>query len=332
MDLSSRYLGMELPHPFVPGASPLADDLDAVRRLEDAGAAAIVMRSLFEEQIEAEQRAIVAHVELPAESFAEATSYLPDPGSFRLGVDEYLEHLRRIRDAVGIPVIGSLNGTTEGPWLDSARAIERAGASALELNLYHLETDPTTDARHFEERLRDLVAHVAVELEIPVAVKLSPFFSSLAHFACQLEEAGAGGLVIFNRFYQADLDIEELEVERRLALSDSSELLLRLRWLAVLSAQRELSLGVTGGVHTVEDAIKALMCGADVVQLVSALLLHGAARLTMLRDGLAAWLEEHDYESLAQLRGSMNLARCPDPAAYERANYMQILQSWKLRV
>jgi len=329
VDLSTQYLGFDLPHPFLPGASPLADDLDTVRRLEDAGAAALVMRSLFEEQIVAEQAATVGHMERSAESFAEATFYLPRPEGFALGPDEYLEQLRRIKAAVEIPVIGSLNGTTEGRWLEYAGLIAEAGASALELNLYQLATDPEEDGAALERRLVSVVRAVRARVRIPLAVKLSPFYTALAHFARGLEDAGADGLVVFNRFYQADIDIEELEVERSLHLSDSSELLLRLRWLAILSSQRSLSLAVSGGVHTAADAVKAVMSGAHAVQLVSRLLQHGPEEISRLRRELAAWLEEHEYDSLAQMRGSMNLARCPDPAAYERDNYVQILQGWK---
>ena len=328
MDLSTRYLGLDLPHPFMPGASPMVEDLDTVRRLEDGGAAAIVMNSLFEEQIVYEQLATAASLDGPADSFAEALSYFPEPDSLALGPEEYLEQLRRIREAVGIPVIGSLNGTTKGRWLDYAEQIEQAGAHALELNVYQLATDPEESGADLERRTVEVVAEVRQRIQIPIAVKLSPFYSALANFAKQLVAAGADGLVIFNRFYQADIDVEELEVERTLHLSDSSELLLRLRWLAVLSATVDTSLAVTGGVHSSLDAIKAVMTGADAVQLVSALFRRGPEYLTGIRRRVEEWLVEHEYESLDQMRGSMSLARCPDPAAYERANYMHILQGW----
>lgn len=328
MDLSTKYLGLDLPHPFMPGASPMVEDLDTVRRLEDGGAAAIVMNSLFEEQIVLEQLATAASLDGPADSFAEALSYFPEPDSLALGPEEYLEQLRRIREAVGIPVIGSLNGTTKGRWLDYAEQIEQAGAHALELNVYQLATDPEECGADLELRTVEMVTEVRQRIQIPIAVKLSPFYSALANFAKQLVAAGADGLVIFNRFYQADIDVEELEVERTLHLSDSSELLLRLRWLAVLSATVETSLAVTGGVHSSLDAIKAVMTGADAVQLVSALFRRGPEYLTGIRRRVEEWLVEHEYESLDQMRGSMSLARCPDPAAYERANYMHILQGW----
>ena len=328
MDLSTRYLGFELPHPFMPGASPLADELDTVRRLEDAGAAAIVMRSLFEEQLVGEQIAAHRFMEDPADSFAEALTYLPSPESFVLGPEEYLEQLRAIKEAVSVPVIASLNGTSRGGWLEFARLIEQAGADALELNVYQLATDPARSAGDVERETLEMLGVVRDEVRLPLAVKLSPFYSALAHFATRLDEAGAGGLVLFNRFYQADIDVEELEVERALHLSNSSELLLRLRWLAILSPRLHASLAVSGGVHTPVDAVKAVMTGADAVQVVSALLERGPGYLAELRRGVAEWLEEHEYDSLAQMRGSMNLATCPDPAAFERANYMQLLQSW----
>jgi dihydroorotate dehydrogenase (fumarate) len=329
MDLSTTYLGFRLPHPLMPGASPMVDDLDTVRRLEDAGAAAIVMHSLFEEQIEIEQAGTIHHMEVHAESFAEALSYFPRPDEYALGPDRYLDQLRRIKAAVAVPVIASLNGVTPSGWLEYARLLEQAGADALELNVYYVATDPSEGATRVEERLLEAARVVRAEARIPVAVKLSPFYSSLAHVAHALDEIGAGGLVVFNRFYQPDIDVEALEVVPHLRLSDSSELLLRLRWLAVLSGRVRASLAVSGGVHTVVDAVKALMAGAHAVQMVSALLQYGPEHLGRIRQGLSEWLEEHEYESLAQMQGSMSLQRCPDPAAFERANYMRVLQSWK---
>jgi dihydroorotate dehydrogenase (fumarate) len=328
MDLSTTYLRLELPHPLISGASPLADDLDMVRKLEDAGAAAIVMRSLFEEQLVQEQVATDWHMASPSDSFAEALSYLPDPETFQLGPGEYLEQLARVKAAVSVPVIGSLNGTTLGGWLEYARLIQEAGADALELNVYRLAADPDESAEAVEQQSLDMVRAVRESVEIPLSVKLSPFYTALASFARRLHEAGADGLVLFNRFYQADIDPEELEAVRTLHLSDSSELLLRLRWLAILSARLELSLASSGGVHTTLDAVKAVMCGAAGVQVVSALLRNGPEHLTVLRDGIESWLVEHEYETLAQAQGSMNLERCPDAEAYERANYMHILQGY----
>jgi dihydroorotate dehydrogenase (fumarate) len=297
MDLSTVYLGLQLRHPLMPGASPLVDDLDMVRRLEDAGAAAIVMHSLFEEQIIAEQFSAFDHTEVHAGITAEALSFLPDTNVFALGPDEYLNQIRRIKQAVSIPVIASLNGSSLGGWLGFAEQMQQAGADAIELNVYSVATDLRDTAQEVERRVLDMVRSVKEQIRTPIAVKLSPFYSALAHFARQLDETGADGLVIFNRFYQPDLDIEELNVEHKLRLSDSTELLLRLRWLAILSGRLRGSLAVTGGVHTVSDAIKAVMCGAHAVQMVSALLLHGVQHLAAVRDGMARWLDEHEYAS-----------------------------------
>jgi dihydroorotate dehydrogenase (fumarate) len=328
LDLSTSYLGLRLPHPLVVGASPLVDDLDTVRRLEDAGAAAVVMHSLFEEQLTGEQLATFATMESAEGAFAEAVTFFPSPPAFSLGPEEYLEQIRRIKSAVGVPLIASLNGSTAGGWLTYARLLQDAGADALELNVYYLATDPGASGELLERRTLAMVETVKQGLAIPVAVKISPYYSSLAHFARRLEQAGADGLVLFNRFYQPDLDPENLEVERRLRLSTSAELPLRLRWLAILSGRLHLSLAATGGVHTALDAVKAVAAGAHAVQLVSALLQRGPDHLRAVREGFAQWLDEHGYSALAELRGSLNLDRCPDPAAYERANYMHLLQSW----
>ena len=328
MDLSIDYLGLKLPHPLIAGASPMADDLDLVRRLEDAGASAIVMRSLFEEQVRAEQMAALRHMGDPGESFAEALSYFPDTVTFGMSSEVYLDRVRRVREAVDVPVIASLNGSTPGGWLGYAHDLEQAGAHALELNLYTIPTDAADDAAAVEARAVDIVREVKRALSIPVAVKLSPFYSSLPAFVRRLDDAGADGVVLFNRFYQPDIDPETLEVVRALQLSDSSELPLRLRFLAILYGHVRLSLAATGGVHTAMDALKAVMAGASGVQMVSALLRHGPAHLATVLADLRRWLEEHEYRSLEQARGSMSLARCPDPSAYERANYVQILQSW----
>jgi len=329
MDLSTRYLGFDLPHPFMPGASPMVDDLDTVKELEDAGAAAICMNSLFEEQIVHEEIAAARMTEDPANSFAEALSYFPEPDSLSYGPDEYLNKVRRVVEAVKVPVIGSLNGTTKGRWLEYAGLIEETGANALELNVYHLATDPNESGAELEQRFVEIITEVKQQISIPVAVKLSAYYTSLANFGKRLVDAGADGLVLFNRFYQADIDVEELEVQRTLVLSNSSALLLRLRWLAILSGQLNCSFAVTGGVHGEIDAVKAIMTGADAVQMVSALLRHGPDFLRIVRRELAQWLIDHDYDSLAQAKGSMNLSRSPDPGAYERANYMDILKSWK---
>ncbi len=331
MDLTTRYLGLSLAHPLMPGASPMVDDLGLVRRLEDAGAAAIVMHSLFEEQITQGQLAAHSGIEANAESSAEATSYFPHASVFALGPESYLEQIRRIRAAVAVPVIASLNGTTPGGWLEYARLVEEAGAHALELNVYSVPTDPGASATDVEDRVVEIVRTVRGEVRIPLAVKLSPFYSSLPNLVRRIEEAGADGLVLFNRFYQPDIDPERLEVTRALQLSDSTELLLRVRWLAILSWQTKMSLAASGGVHTAADAIKAMMAGACAVQVSSALLRAGPEHLRTMIDGVRDWLAEHEYESVAQLTGSMNHARCPDPAAYERGNYVRILQGWSGR-
>jgi len=326
MDLSTDYLGFHLPHPFMPGSSPLVDDLDMVRRLEDAGAAAIVLHSLFEEQIVGEELAMYDAVKTPAESYPEALSYLPDPAEFALGTHEYLEQISRIKAAVSVPVIASLNGTTPTSWMEYARLMEQAGADALEINVYDLATDPLETGEDVERRALDVVSSVREAVRIPLAVKLSPFYSSLSNLARRLEKAGANGLVLFNRFYQPDIDIEELEVVPKLYLSSPNELLLRLRWLAILSSQFPGSLAVTGGVHTGLDVIKATMAGAHATQLVSALLRHGPDHLRTVRREVEAWMAEHEWESLGDMRGNMSLGRLPDPAAYERANFRLALR------
>jgi dihydroorotate dehydrogenase (fumarate) len=329
MDLSVEYLGLKLAHPLLPGASPLADEVGTVRALEDAGAPAIVMRSLFEEQLTQEQLSTFMATEQHRELSAEASSVLPEPADYRLGPDTYLEQLRKIRAAVKVPVIASLNGTTLGGWIDFARLIEQAGASALELNLYAVPTDPARDGAAVEKEMLELVRTLKGRVKIPVAVKLSPFYTSVASVARGLEEAGADALVLFNRLFEPEIDVEALEVKRVLHLSDSSELPLRLRWLAILSAQRKIPLAISGGVHETVDVVRALMAGATAVQLVSTLLRNGPSRLLSLRASLERWLVEREYSSVRQLRGSMNLKACPDPSAYERANYIHLLHGWR---
>jgi dihydroorotate dehydrogenase (fumarate) len=329
MDLSTKYLGFDLPHPLMPGSSPLADDLDTVKRLEDAGAAAIVLRSLFEEQIVGDELSTFRAFAGTSESHAEAATYLPEPEAFALGTHDYLEQLQRIKKAVAVPVFASLNGTTPESWIEYARLIEQAGADALEVNIYELATDPLQSGEDVEERTIAVVAAVREAVKIPIAVKLSPFYSSLSHLARCIERAGANGLILFNRFYQPDIDAENLEVEPRLYLSSPAELLLRLRWLAVLSGQLGGSLAVTGGVHNALDAVKAIMAGAHAVQMVSVLLRRGPETLSRLRGELARWLEDHGYDSLKQMQGSMGYGRGANPAAFERSNYMRILQSWR---
>lgn len=327
-DLTTNWLGLKLEHPVFPGASPLVDDLDMVKRLEDAGASCITMHSLFEEQLVAEQMAAHRHMDAWTEANAEAHGWFPSTADFALGPDAYLEQIRKIREAVKVPVVGSLNGTTPGGWIDYAKQIEQAGASALELNLYALPSDPGQDAHSIEQEQHFIIRKVKASVKIPIAVKLSPFYSSLPNFARSLEAEGIAGLVLFNRLYQPDIDPENLALNRVLHLSDPSELLMRIRWLAILSAKTKLPLAASGGVHETEHVIKALMAGANAVQVVSELLKNGPKRITTMRDGLKLWLEEHEYDSVTQLIGSMNLERSPDPSGYERANYVKLLQGY----
>ena len=329
MNLGTEYLGLKLAHPLVAGAGPLSDDLDGVRRLEDAGASTIVLRSLFEEQITREQLSEWINLDSHGDSFAEAATYLPSPNDFALGPFQYLEHLRRTKDAVRIPVIASLNGATPGGWIEYARLTEQAGADALELNLYRIATGPETTGADIEREAIETVQQVKMAVKIPVAVKLSPFYSAFAHLAQELDRAGADGLVLFNRFYQPDIDPEALIATRTLHLSDPSELRLRLHWMAILSGRVRGSLAVTGGVHSAIDVVKATMAGAHVTQMVSALLLHGPMHLRAVLDDLAAWMQKHEWHSLAEMRGNMSLRKVPDPDAYERANYMLMLQGWR---
>ena len=330
MDLATTYLGLPLKNPVMPGASPLVDQLDTVRRLEDAGAAAVVMHSLFEEQITRDQLAEFAHTENPAESFSEAVSYFPRMEDYALGPDRYLSQISRIKEMVDIPVIGSLNGISPGGWIDHARLIQQAGADALELNVYYVATDPDEPGVAVEKRTLDILQAVKESVTIPIAVKLSPFFSSPGHFAKQLDSLGAAGVILFNRFYQPDIDIEALEASHRLDLSNSTELRLRLRWAAILHGHLNADIAVSGGVHTVEDIVKAIMCGANAVQVVSSLLKYGPSHIGSLINGLSHWLEDHEYESIDQMRGSMSLQHCPDPTVFERANYLRVLQLWKV--
>lgn len=328
-DLSTTYLGLKLANPLMPGASPLVDSLDRVRALQDAGASAIVMHSLFEEQIDREMKAEYAHLHRHEDVFAEAAGFFPESDTYALGPQEYLEHIRRVKEACRIPVIASLNATQLGGWVEYANLIQQAGADALELNLYYLATDAAVSGEEVESDALEIVRTVKAGVKIPVAVKLSPFFSSLAHFAKGLEEAGADGLVLFNRFYQPDIDLEELEVLPKLDLSTPEELRLRLRWLAILFGQVKLPLACTGGVHSAADVAKSILAGADVVQVVSAVLKHQPGHLRTLLDGLEKWMQEKEYESVAQMRGALSLQNCPDPSAFERANYLKVLQLWK---
>jgi len=326
MKLNTTYLGISLPHPLVVGAGPLGDDIDIVKQLEDAGAAAIVLRSLYEEEITGEQIDGFLHSESHGDSSAEAGSYFPDPES-PLGPEEYLEHLRRVKDSVDIPVLASLNGITPGGWLAYARLLEQAGADALELHIYHAASDAKISAAEVERQAVDIVREVKRGLSIPVAVKLSPLLTAFAHFAGQLDAAGADGLVLFTRFHSVDIDVQELEVVRTMTLSDSSDLQLRLRGTAAIAGRVKASLAITGGVHTALDVIKGTMVGAHVTQMVSALLRNGPNHLRTVRADLLAWMQENEWTSLEEMRGNMSFERIPDPATYERANFRMMLRS-----
>ncbi|BET67765.1 dihydroorotate dehydrogenase-like protein [Opitutales bacterium ASA1] len=330
MNLETKYLGLTLKNPLMPGASPLVDNLDTARNLEDAGAGAIVMHSLFEEQAIQDQWSSFQLSEGTSDSFAEATSFFPKQEDYHLGPEQYLEQIRKLKEALGIPVIASLNGTRIGGWIDYAKNIQQAGADAIELNVYYLATDPSESADDVESRTLDILRAVRSAVSIPIAVKLSPFYSSLAHFAAQIDALGTNGIVLFNRFYQPDIDPDALETVPKLELSSSAELRLRLRWLGVLFGTVRCSLACSGGVHRAVDAIKAIMAGADAVQCVSSLLHFGPKHLSMMLDSMRYWMEEREYASLDQMRGSMSLRHCPDPAAYERANYLKVLQIWKV--
>jgi dihydroorotate dehydrogenase (fumarate) len=327
-DLSTTYIGLRLASPFMAGASPLADHLDTARRLEDAGCAAIVLHSLFEEQISHQETGRIHHRDPLDRRFSTVLSYFPEPDAYALGPDEYLEHLRRVKEAVKIPVIGSLNGTTAEMWLHFAKRMEQAGADALELNMYEVVTQPDQAGVAIERNLRRIVEDVKHELKIPIAVKLSPYFTAFANVARDLERAGAHGLVLFNRFLQPDIDIKHLAVWPRLDLSTSAELLVRLRWLAILRGQLRCSLAATGGVATPSDGIKALLAGADVVQMVSAILRHGPSYFAVMRDELQRWMESREFASIEDIRGRVSLAKTEAPSAFERAQYIRTLTGW----
>ncbi len=329
MNLRTKYLGFDLPHPVVPGASPLTANLDSIRRLEDAGAPMLVLPSLFEEQIVEEQLASHFAEVFPAETNPEGLTYLPGVNSFENGPEQYLRLVQAASEKTDIPIVASLNGSTAGGWLRYAALIEQAGAAALELNVYDLPVHVEVSSAEIEQQQIEMVRELKHTLHIPLAVKLAPYYTSLPQFACQLHTAGADALVIFNRFYQPDVDPEDLEIVPYVKLSDSNELLLRLRWLAVLSGQVTCDYACAGGVHTELDVLKSVMAGAHVTQVVSCLLKEGPRYIAHLVKETARWLTEHEYESLAQARGSMNLERGPNRRAYARANYMQVLQSWR---
>lgn len=332
VDLSTTYLGLPLKNPLVAAASPLSKKESTVRRLEDAGASAVVMYSLFEEQITHESLALNYYLSRGTESYAEAMTYFPDMEKYNVGPEEYLNLIQKLKKAVDIPIIASLNGISTGGWVEYARKMEQSGADALELNIYYLPTDTSLTGQELEQTYVDLVSDIRRQIHIPLAVKLSPYFTALPNFARRLVQAGANGLVLFNRFFQPDLDIEMLEVVPRLELSTSSELRLPLRWVAILYKRVEADLALTGGVHTPEDAIKSIMAGANVVQIASELLLNGINRMGELLDGMRQWMETFEYVSVTQMMGSMSQQAVAEPAAFERANYMKALTSYDNRL
>ena len=329
MDLTTRYMGLALRNPLVASASPLNTEIGNLRRLEDAGAAAIVLPSLFEEQIEAEAARYDRLTAAPAESFAEALSYFPEQTEYRVGPNAYLDLIRRARDAVEVPIIASLNGTANEGWISYARLIETAGASGLELNIYFIPADLSLTGAAIEQRYLDIVRSVRTMVSIPVAVKLSPYFSAVGNMALALEKAGADGLVLFNRFYQPDIDLARLAVLPDLNLSQPNEIRLPLLWLAILSGRVKASLAATTGVTTADEVVKYLLVGADVVMTTSALLRHGVDHMAVLLAGLESWLDAREFASLGDMRGIMNQQKLRDPQAFERANYIRILQNYR---
>ncbi len=332
LDLSTTYLGLRLQNPLVPSASPLSKSLDTMKRLEDHGAAAIVMYSLFEEQITNESNELDFFLNRGAESYAEAVSYYPDLGHYNVGPEGYLDQVRKAKEELEIPIIASLNGISTGGWIRYARLIEEAGADALELNLYYIPTDVAIGGSEVEKTYLDLVRDVKASLKIPVSVKIGHFFSSIPNFVKKLDETGVDGVVLFNRFYQPDLDLESLEVIPNLSLSSSYELRLRLRWTAILYGHIKADMALTGGVHTAEDVIKAMMVGAKAAQMASVLLHYGVHTLSDILVDMQRWLETHEYTSIKQMQGSMSQKSVANPAAFERANYMKVLQSYQVRV
>jgi dihydroorotate dehydrogenase (fumarate) len=330
-DLSTTYLGLSLKNPVVASASPISKKLDGIKKLEDAGASAVVMYSLFEEQITHDSLALDHYLSRGTETFAEALTYFPDLDRYNIGPEDYLNLIAKAKKAVNVPIIGSLNGVSTGGWVDYAKKIEQAGADALELNVYYISTDPTLTGAELEENYIELVKNVRSQITIPLAVKLSPFFTALPNLASRLVGAGANGLVLFNRFLQPDLDIETLEVTPNLQLSTPSELRLPLRWTAILYGRVKADLALTSGVHSAQDVLKAMMAGAQVTMLASALLHNGIDHLGVIVKDIETWLQEFEYESIRQMQGSMSQQAVAEPAAFERANYMKALQSFDMK-
>ncbi|MGA2920899.1 MAG: dihydroorotate dehydrogenase-like protein [Candidatus Sulfotelmatobacter sp.] len=327
IDLKTNYLGLQLRTPLVASASPLSQELEAIRHLEDAGASAIVLYSLFEEQLRQESLELEYHLTEGTDSFAEASSFFPQPNEFHLGPEGYLNHIRKAKKAVSVPIIASLNGTTVGGWTEYAKLIEQAGADALECNIYSIAADPDLTSVAIEKEYLDILKAVKSVVKIPVAIKLSPYFSNMANMAKRLDEAGANALVLFNRFYQPDINLEELEIQPNVLLSGPQALRLPLTWIGILYGRIRANLAATSGVHSGEDVVKLVMVGADVTMLCSALLRNGIDHLRKVESGLLEWMEKHEYESVQQMKGSMSQIRCPNPSAFERAQYMKAVKS-----
>jgi dihydroorotate dehydrogenase (fumarate) len=329
MDLTTTYLGLRLRTPLVPSASPLSEDLDNIRRMEDAGASAVVLHSLFEEQLRQDRSELLHHLTHGTESFAESLTYFPEPAEFHVGPEAYLDHIRKAKDAVAVPIIASLNGSSPGGWTEYSRLIEQAGADALELNIYYVATEMDEPAEIVEGTYLDILEAVKSAVSIPVAVKLSPFFSSLANMARRLDRAGANGLVLFNRFYQPDIDLHTLDVGPNILLSTPQALRLPMRWIAILFGRIQADLAATGGIHHAEDVVKMLLVGARVTMLCSVLLQRGIEHIRVLERALVEWLEQREYESVEQMQGSMSQLHSADPGAFERAQYILGLKSYR---
>jgi len=330
MDLSTNYLGLKLRTPLVVAASPLSDDIDKIKRMEDAGASAVVLYSLFEEQLRCDRLELAHNLEQGTESFPEALTYFPEPEEYHLGPEDYLKHIASAKQSVKLPIIASLNGSSAGGWTSYAKAIQQAGADALELNIYYIPTDVNMTGAEVEQTYLDILKAVKAEVTIPVSVKLSPFFSNFANMAKRLDQAGANGLVLFNRFYQPDIDLETLEIRPNILLSTPMAMRVPLRWVAILYGHLKASLAATSGIHRATDVLKMLMAGADVTMLCSALIRHGPGHLKTIEKDLVAWMEEHEYESVTQLKGSLSQKNCPAPSAFERAQYMKAISSYSV--
>jgi dihydroorotate dehydrogenase (fumarate) len=327
IDLKTTYLGLHLRSPLVASASPLSQDIDGVCRLEDAGASAVVLYSLFEEQLRQESSELEHHLSAGTNSFAEAASFFPQPDEFRLGPEGYLNHIRKAKTVAGVPIIASLNGSTLGGWAKYAKQIEQAGADAIECNIYFIPTNPEISGADIEKTYTDIVREVKIAVRIPIAVKISPFFSNVANMAKRLDEAGANALVLFNRFYQPDINLEELEIQPSVLLSTPQDLRLPLTWIGILYGRIRANMAATSGVHSAEDVVKLLLVGADATMLCSALLKNGIKHLRAVEDGLLDWMNKHEYESVSQMKGSMSQIRCPNPSDFERAQYMKAVKS-----